>query len=239
MNIIDILILVVMGFCLCAGMYKGFLSSLLATGALVGSWFGAQHFYARVADLALSNSSLMGAINTYLEPDSFFADGGSTLVSALGGNTEQIRAVADEAGKAIPFIRDAFENNLLTQAFQHLNINTVAEYFSQTLLTGAFNVLAFILCFAVIYIVAILVINLLDHVFRFSLLKGVDWLVGGIFGLVRGAAFALLLLVIVLPLVGVVAPEFAQEMMAGSKLYAYVSDIDFLNIGSTIQSLLG
>ena len=52
MNILDILILVVLAFSICAGLYKGFLSSLLATLGLVGSWFGAQAVYQRVADIA-------------------------------------------------------------------------------------------------------------------------------------------------------------------------------------------
>lgn len=239
MNIIDILILLVLGFSLCAGMYKGFLSSLLATGGLVGSWFGAKAVYARLADLALSNNSLMGAITAYLEPESFFPDGGTALVSSLGGNAEQIKALGEAVGKKIPFIREAFENNLMTQAFQELNIGTVAEYFSQTLWQGVFNVLAFIVAFAAIYIAATLLVNLLDHVFRFRLLKGVDWLVGGIFGLARGVAFAVLILVVALPLVGVVAPEFAQTLMDGSKLYTMVSGFDFLGISQTLGKLIG
>ena len=69
MNILDILILAILAFSLCAGFYKGFLSSFLSTGALVGSWFGARALYERVAAVALSNRTLIGALSNYLEPD--------------------------------------------------------------------------------------------------------------------------------------------------------------------------
>ena len=239
MNILDILILVVLAFSICAGLYKGFLSSLLATLGLVGSWFGAQAVYQRVADIALNNRTLLAALTNYLEPETFLPDGGTTLVSALGGNAAQIQTVVDAASKKVPFIKGAMQNNLLNQAFADLNLNTVAEYFSQTLWEAVFHVLAFIICFVVIYLLVLLVLNLLDHVFRFPELRTLDWLLGGLLGLVRGLAFAMLIMVIALPLLNVVAPEFTQELQAGSQLYSFVSSFDFLDITKTISRLAG
>lgn len=239
MNILDIFILVVLGFSVCAGMYKGFLSSLLATVGLVGSWFGASALYERVANIALNNHTLIGALTNYLEPETFLPDGGTTLVSSLSGNAAQINAIAEKVGECVPFIKEALANNLIGQSFQNLNLTTVSEYFSQTLWQGVFHVLAFVLCFIVIYLVVLLVLNLLDHVFRFPSLRGLDWLLGGILGLVRGVCFALLILVIALPLVNIAAPEFAKTMMEGSKLYSMVSGFDFLDVNNTISKLIG
>ena len=73
MNIIDIIILVVLAFSVLAGMYKGFIASVLATAGLAGAWFGAQALYERVANYALSNKTLMAVLNQYLEPETFFA----------------------------------------------------------------------------------------------------------------------------------------------------------------------
>lgn len=50
MNMIDILVLLVLAFGLFAGMYKGFLSSLLSLAALVGSWMGAARVYEFLAN---------------------------------------------------------------------------------------------------------------------------------------------------------------------------------------------
>ena len=72
MNIIDILVLLILGYSLFAGMHKGFLASLLSLGGLVGSWFGAQKLFLPVAEKILSNSGLIGTLSQYLEPASFF-----------------------------------------------------------------------------------------------------------------------------------------------------------------------
>ena len=239
MNILDILILAMLAFSLCAGMYKGFLSSLLASAGLVGAWFGAQAVYERVAAVALNNHSLIAALNNYLEPGSFFADGGGTLVSSLGGNMAEIQKIAEEAGQKVPMLKTAFENNLIGQAFQNLNLSSVADYFGQTLWESLFHVLAFVLSFIVIYFLILLVLNLLDHVINFPVLKAADWLVGGVFGLIRGAVFVLLLLTIALPLLQLAAPEFVASLTEGSRLYAMVLRLDFLKVGDTIQKLIG
>ena len=63
MNIVDILILAVLAFSLLAGMHKGFITSLLSTFGFVGSWFGARLVYERIANLALSNTTLMAVLN--------------------------------------------------------------------------------------------------------------------------------------------------------------------------------
>ena len=73
MNILDILILLVLGFCLLGGMHKGFITSALSTIGFVASWFGARAIYERIANLALSNTTLMAVLNQYLEPESFFS----------------------------------------------------------------------------------------------------------------------------------------------------------------------
>ena len=72
LNLLDITIIVILAFYLISGMYRGFITSLLGTVGFVGAWFGAQQLYPRVANLALSNQTLMAVLNQYLEPESFF-----------------------------------------------------------------------------------------------------------------------------------------------------------------------
>lgn len=238
MNILDILILAILAFSLCAGFYKGFLSSFLSTGALVGSWFGARALYERVAAVALSNRTLIGALSNYLEPDTFVPNGGTALVSSLVGNGDEINNIVTTVGKKVPFIQEALKNNLLNQSFQNLNLTTVADYFSQTLWESVFHVAAFILCFIVIYLLCLLVINLIDHVFRFPQLRAVDWLLGGILGLVRGAVFAILLVAVGLPVVQMIQPEFATTLQEGSKCLSLLQGFDLMQIINTLQNLV-
>lgn len=238
MNILDILILGVLGFSLCAGLYKGFLSSFLSTGALVGAWFGARAVYERVAAVALSNRTLLGALSNYLEAEEFLPEAGATSVAAISGNVAQVEQIVSAVEKRVPFIGDALRNNLLNQSFQSLNLTSVADYFNRTLWEGAFNVLAFVLCFIVIYLLAVLVINLIDNVFRFPQLRGVDWLLGGIFGVARGFVFALLIVEIGLPLVDIIQADFANSLRATSSLLPLLHGFDLIRVTDMLRNLV-
>ena len=103
LNLLDITIIVILAFYLISGMYRGFITSMLGTLGFIGAWFGAQQLYPQVANLALSNQSLMAVLNQYLEPESFFASHAQavTTVSEViaGGETAIQNAVAPIAQK--------------------------------------------------------------------------------------------------------------------------------------------
>jgi len=242
MNIIDILILVVLGFSLLAGMHKGFLASLLSTFGFIGSWFGARMVYERIANLALSNTTLMAMLNQYLEPESFFASStqaATTVAEVVSGGEAAIQGAVSTVASKISVIARAFEANIRNQAFARLNITTLADYLDQTIWQAVFNVLAFVLAFIVIYAVVSLVVNLLDSVIRFPVMRMFDWLLGGICGLVRGLVVVLLILCILPSVVSLISPELTQSLLAGSTLYSFISQLDILNVASMVTQLIG
>ena len=242
MNIVDILIIVVLAFGLLAGMHKGFVSSILSTIGFVGSWFGARMVYERIANLALSNTTLMAVLNQYLEPESFFASNtqaATTVAEVVSGGESAIQAAVSTVGSKISIIARAFEANIRNQAFAKLNITTLADYLDQTIWQAVFNVLAFVIAFIVIYALVSLVVNLLDHVVRFPVLRMFDWLLGGVCGLVRSLVVAVLLLAIVPTIVSVISPELTQALISQSTLYTFVSQLDFLNVAGMITQLIG
>ncbi|MEG1814015.1 MAG: CvpA family protein, partial [Clostridia bacterium] len=65
-NIVDVVILVVLGISLISGMYKGFLSSGLTTVGFVAAFFGAQTLYPQLSAAVQSNASLMNVLTYYL-----------------------------------------------------------------------------------------------------------------------------------------------------------------------------
>ena len=242
LNLLDITIIVILAFYLISGMYRGFITSLLGTFGFVGAWFGAQQLYPRVAQLALSNQTLMAVLNQYLEPETFFTSHSlavSTVSEVIAGGESAIQnAVAPVADK-LSVVAKAFEANVRAQMFQRLGINTLADYLDQTIWQAVFNVGAFILCFIALYVLACLVVNLLDHVISFPLVRGFDWLLGGIFGLARGLVMVVLVLCLLPAVVQIVSPEFADNLRTGSALYTFVTQMDFLNVGNLVTSLIG
>ena len=242
LNLLDITIIVILAFYLISGMYRGFITSLLTTIGFVGAWFGAQHFYPRVAQLALSNQTLMAVLNQYLEPENFFeshTQAVSTVSEVIAGGESAIQSAVSSVSNKLAVISKAFEANVRAQMFQRLGINTLADYLDQTIWQAVFNVLAFLLCFIALYVLVCLVVNLLDHVISFPMVRGFDWLLGGIFGLARGLVVVVLVLCLVPAIVQIVSPEFADSLRTGSALYSYVMQMDFLNVNKLATSLVG
>ena len=242
LNLLDITIIVILAFYLISGMYRGFITSLLTTIGFVGAWFGAPHFYPRVAQLALSNQTLMAVLNQYLEPENFFeshSQAVSTVSEVIAGGESAIQSAVSSVSNKLAVISKAFEANVRAQMFQRLGINTLADYLDQTIWQAVFNVLAFLLCFIALYVLVCLVVNLLDHVISFPMVRGFDWLLGGIFGLARGLVVVVLVLCLVPAIVQIVSPEFADSLRTGSALYSYVMQMDFLNVNKLVTSLVG
>lgn len=195
MNIIDIIILVILGLSLVAGMYKGFLASMLSLLGFCGAWIGAYATYGFLASTVSNNLDLMslftnliGAADLFDTPELANLD----VVNATAANIEQAISEIN-----IPLISDLFRSNVGGQVFANQGLTKMYEYLTQTLLTSALNVVSFIIMFAIIYIAVLLVVNLLNNVFRFPELRHLDWFLGGVFGMVRGAVIVMLIFAVI------------------------------------------
>ena len=242
LNLLDITIIVILAFYLISGMYRGFITSLLTTVGFVGAWFGAQQLYPKVAQMALSNQTLMAVLNQYLEPENFFethSQAVSTVSEVIAGGESAIQSAIASVSNKLSVISKAFEANVRAQMFQRLGINTLADYLDQTIWQAIFNVLAFLLCFIALYVLVCLVVNLLDHVISFPMVRGFDWLLGGIFGLARGLVIVVLVMCLVPAIIQIASPELADNLRTGSALYSYVMQMDFLNVNTLVKSLVG
>ena len=198
-NIVDIILYSVLALSVISGMYKGFITSGLAMVGFGAAWYGALSLFSRLAELALGNRELMSMLEYYMDPSSLFktASLAATPVADAVSNVGTGSSLLNQALQELNFpqvIETAFKNNVSNQSFAGLNLSTMADYLGQTIWVSAINVLAFILIFVVCYVVVLLVVNLLNNVFRFPLLRHMDWLFGGLFGLARGVIVVMLLL---------------------------------------------
>ncbi len=241
MNILDLLILAILAYGLLAGMYKGMLTSLMSLLAFGGAWFGAKALYARIANFALSNTTLMAVLNQYLEPEEFFSSHTEAITAVsdvvVGGESALTQAVNALSG-TFSFLSDAFSNNIRTEAFADLGITTLSDYLNQTLWVAVFNVVAFIAAFIVLYVVLSLLVNLIDHVVSLPILRGFDWLIGGICGLARASVVVVLVLAILPVLTSMISPELTTQLQSESVLYSFASQFDLLNVKGWLQTLI-
>ncbi len=220
MNIVDVILYAILLLSLISGMYKGFIASGLATVGFGAAWFGAMNLFPRLSSLVLGNSSFMSALDYYLDTSSFFKTNelaAVTIDQALEGSNSLLNQAIQELD--LPsLIESAFQQNVTGRAFSSLNLTTLSGYLSQTIWMAVINVLSFLILFALCYVAVLLVVNLLNNVFRFPLLRHLDWLLGGAFGLVRGAIVVALLLG-VMPLVLSMVPfDAISELVSTSQL---------------------
>ena len=77
-----------------------------------------------------------------------------------------------------------------------------------------------------------------------SIMDSLGWqtaymLLGGALGLVRGLVICVLVLNVVPAIAQIIAPEFAQNLISGSVLMNFVNNLDILNVGTMMKTLIG
>lgn len=204
MNIVDIAILVVLGVSVVYGLYRGFLRTILSLACCLLSIFLAFTFSPKLAALVSGNQGVSSTLATYTDAIARVGDYDLAISSVDQLSTETIQQILDNASLPTA-ISDILKNNLDHRVFANTGLITVNDYVSNTVVAVAVNILSFIFCFAISYLVLSLLINLIHHVFKLPILKQFDWLAGGIFGLVRGA-LTLYVIFLIIPLISTVIP---------------------------------
>jgi uncharacterized membrane protein required for colicin V production len=215
-NIVDWIIIAILGISVLFGMYRGFVSSVLNMGGGLLSFFGAFWLYPHLASLIQRNESLRMTLAHYLEPGSGLDLALSeTYVTNLGSS-----GIQQVLGKvSLPSPLDLIlQTNLEHSASESLSISTVGEYVNQTILQASINIICFVICFLLMYVALSIVFNLIRAVFRFPVLKQLDSLAGGVFGLLRGLLLCLIVFTLI-PLVQTMVPlDIITELLDGSLL---------------------
>lgn len=212
MNAIDWIIVGVIGLCLLFGLYRGFIQTVLNLGSCLLSLVGSFFLFPRLADAVSSNTEITRMISSYTDSASLLGDLdlSSQAVASLTG--AKVAEVVERANLPPP-LDTLLQHNLQERVFSPLgNLATnVGDYVNQTILSVSINVLCFIVCFVGLFIVLTIVINLLRAVFRFPVLKQLDWLLGGAFGMLMGFALCFVIFTTVPILESVIPlPEFRQ-----------------------------
>ena len=222
---VDIIILLILGCGLLSGLYRGFIHSVLNLGSGLLSFLLSFALYPKLADVVSGNPDVIRMISSFTDSESLLGDLdlSNRLVSGL--NPENISAIVEKASLPEP-IGTLLGHNLAGQVFSPLgNLATnVGDYVNQTVISVSINVLCFLVCFLICFVLLTILSNLIRAVFRFPVLKQLDTLAGGVFGLLTGVlvCFALLTL---LPLLESVVPLPAfREAVDASVLAGYFTN---------------
>ena len=233
MNVVDIIILIILGCGLLSGLYRGFIHSVLNLGSGLIAFAASFYFYPKLADVVSGNPEIIRMISSFTDSESLLGDLdlSNRLVSAL--DPANIAAIVQRADLPDP-IGTLLGHNLAGQVFSPLgNLATnVGDYVNQTVISVSINVLCFLVCFVLCYLALTVVANLIRAVFRFPVLKQLDSIVGGVFGLLTGVLMCFALLTLLPLLESVVPIPGFRELVEQSTLAGYFTN------GSLIISIM-
>lgn len=225
MNVIDWVVIGIIGVSVLIGLYRGFVASVASMGSGLVSLGGAYWLTPKVADWCRTNNGLMDTLRSYTGAATRLQDSGlaNEIVSA-----DKVAEVLDRTSLPAP-LDSLLKNNLESMAY---GTDKIQKYVSETIVTAVLNILCFIVCFLGLMIAFHIIIAILKAVFKFPVLKQANSLAGGAFGLLRGlllvfVAFALL------PLFETVIPGTNLSDLVNGSVLAPV-----FNNGNLIMSIM-
>ena len=213
MNIIDILILAVLAVSVIYGMHRGFISGVLSLAALIGAAALSFAMSGQLAAWLKGNQTLVDTLMYYTDAGSRVSSLDLSLMSVSQVTESALAQILSSAN-----LPAAFESAFITGISSAPGAMTISELLSQTIVSVSISILSFLICFFVSYIVATFVIHLISYVFELPVLRHLDALIGGVFGLVRGVLLLFILFALV-PIVLAIAPvPQIEEMIAASRM---------------------
>lgn len=232
MNVVDYVIIGVVAISVLFGLYRGFVSSVLSMGGGLLSFLGSFALYPKLAELVQNNESLQKTLLHYTDASSRIGDLELAVTNAVSLGREGIDRVLENVQLPSP-LDTILQVNLENMVYGTGDaVSTVSDYVNQTILQASINIICFIVCFLGLFLVLSLSMGLIRAVFRLPVLKQLDGLAGGVFGLLRGVLICLILFTLV-PLVLTMLPMDAISQLLDESTLAPI----FMN-GNLITAIM-
>ena len=204
MNIVDFIILGIVGIGVLFGLYKGFVNSVFGLLGVFVALLIAYTAYPQLAKSLQDNEGLVRNLVHYSDASSRIPGSELAQTPVAGISQQTLNEIMAHANLPQPF-DDFVRVNILDQVFAPLGSVDVSDYLNNTLIAVTLNILCFLVCFGVAYAAVMLLVHLLGYVFRMPVLKHFDLLLGGLFGGVRGVLLVFVLFALV-PVLLTVSP---------------------------------
>ena len=218
MNPVDWVVLGILAVSVLFGLYRGFVASVASMGGCLISLAASFWLSPKVAEFLQNNTDLSNTLMSYADATTRLKDSTLSSLPVQGLTSDTISNILGRASLPAPLDK-LLQSNLEQQVYRVANIpQDVGHYVTQTIVSALMNVLCFVITFVVLLILFHIIVNLLKAVFRFPVLKQLNALAGGAFGLLRGALLCFVLFAL-MPLLQTVIPvEGLDEMVKTSAL---------------------
>ena len=218
MNPVDWVILGIIGVSVLFGLYRGFIASVASMGGCLVSLAASFWLSPKLAEWVQNNTSLSATLMSYADAATRLKDSTMSAMNVSQLTGDNILSILSRAALPAPLDK-LLQNNLEQQVYKAADIpQTVGNYVTQTIVSALMNVICFVVTFVVLLILFHVIVNLLKAVFRFPVLKQLNSLAGGAFGLLRGALLCFVLFAMTPLLLTVIPVEGLGDMVNTSVL---------------------
>ena len=163
MNVVDYVIIGLIGLSVLFGIYRGFVSSVLNTGGCLISFALSFWLYPKVAAVIQNNQELVRTLMHYTDASSRIGDLELAISNVAQLTQEKIAEVLGKVQLPAP-LDTLLEVNLTNHVFSQAGISTVSDYVSQTIIGACINIICFLLCFIVLFLVVSILLNVIRAV---------------------------------------------------------------------------
>ena len=146
MNIVDYVVLGVIGLSLLFGFYRGFVSSVLNTGGCLISFGLSFMLYPKLAAAIQNNEELVRTLMHYTDASSRIGDLELAITNVGQLTADKISEIISKVSLPAPF-DTLLQVNLEQQVYAGAGLSSVADYVSQTILSASINIICFLVCF--------------------------------------------------------------------------------------------
>lgn len=215
-NIVDWIILAVIAVSVIYGLHRGFINGVLSVAALIGSAALALALCGDLAAWLKQNKTLVDTLIYYTDAGSRISNLDLSLLPVSQVTEGALSQILQSAN-----LPAAFETAFVSGFGSAAATTNITQLLSQTIVSVSLSILSFLICFLLAYVVCTFVIHLVSYVFELPVLRHLDALVGGAFGLVRGVLLTFILFALVPIVLAVVPVDFVSETIAASQLAPY------------------
>ena len=210
---IDTVILVILAIALLAAYYRGTLYAALSFGLTVLSFFLALALCSPLAGVVKKQGNIYNMMLYYCEGHEYIAKSSVEMIHASVDSVsdETLAILLDRAQMPVPFA-DKVQKNVRTRAYRDKDIYSLGDYFNETVVDVAMNLLLLLLLFAVIRMVLGFCLKLIDYSRSgLSVLREFDPLVSSGIGLLHGIMLVFILFMLV-PVALAVLPSLEKYL---------------------------
>lgn len=227
MNLLDIIIIAVLGLFVLSGVQKGFIYTALSTGCILVCLMLAFLIMPVAAQKVTSNEKLFNNMLYYTEGSEYIysVELAKTPITVI--DRDALAEVYERSDVAYPMDKRIVEN-IEDASFEDDGITTLGDYYNRTMVLVTVNILVFIVVYAAARAVTAFCVGWWNYAKKLPKLKKVDLPAAIGTGLIRGV-LALLIVFMLMPIVLTVLPfDVVEELVDSSKLGTFFYRSNFL-----------